>query len=138
MISKMEETDTYQRYHTSVSEIFLDNDGIMHVVFSKGIELTLPDMEEAYAVFGQLGFGKGKKKSLQLLSGGPFYISKPARDYAGSNGTDYFIAAAMVTDSVFTRFVINLFNSIVKHNVPFKLFSNEEDAISWLKTFKRN
>jgi hypothetical protein len=125
-----------KRYHTSVSEIWLDDEAIMHIVFAKGVTITLPDMEEAYKLFGDLGFGAGKKKSRQLLSGGPFNISKEARDYAGKNATDYFIAAAMVTDSILMRYVINLFNSIQKHDVPFKLFSSEEDAIEWLRTFR--
>jgi hypothetical protein len=124
-----------KRYTTRVSEIWLDDEGIMHVVFPKGITLSLTDMEEAYKIFGDMGFGPGKKKSRQLLSGGPFAISKEAREYAGKSGTDFFIAAAMVTGSPFMRFVINLFNAIQRHNVPFKLFATEEEAVIWLRTF---
>jgi hypothetical protein len=109
----------------------------MHVVFSKNATLTLQEMEEAYQIFRDLGFGPGKKKSRQLLSGGPIIISKEARNYAGKNGTDFFTAAAMVTDSVFMRYMINLFNAIQKHNVPFKLFATEQEAISWLRTFSK-
>jgi hypothetical protein len=130
-----EQTENSKHFHTSVSEIWLDEDRIMHVKFAKGVELSLADMEEAYALFEELGFGPGKKKSRQLLCGGPFSISKPARDYAGKSGTDFFIAAAMVTTSVLTRFVINTFNSLQKHDVPFKVFAEEEEAIAWLKTF---
>jgi hypothetical protein len=126
-----------KHFFTSVSEIWIDTDEIMHVKFSKGVELTLADMEEAYKLFDALGFGPGKGKSRQLLCGGPFGISKPARDYAGKNGTEFFIAAAMVTNSALMRFVVNLFNSLQKHNVPFKLFANENDAITWLKTFPK-
>src|ERR1043165_7234644 len=111
-------------YHTSVSEIWMDEEGIMHVVFSKGITLQLSDMEEGYKIFRHLGIGPGQKKGRQLLSGGPFTISKEARDFAGGNAKDYCIAAAMVTDSAFMRFVINLFNSIQKHDVPFRLFAS--------------
>jgi hypothetical protein len=124
------------KYHkTRVSEIRLDEEGIMRIVFAKNVDIDLKDMEEAYAYFGELGFGPGKKKSRQLLSGGPFNISKEARDYAGRSGTDFFIAAAMVTNSIVTRFVINLFNSIQKHGVPFKVFASEEEALKWLRTF---
>lgn len=129
------ESSENKHFHTSVSEIWLDNENIMRVVFAKGATLKLADMEEAYKVFGDLGFGPGKKKSRQLLSGGPFVISKEARDYAGKSGTQYFTAAAMVTDSVVMRYVINLFNLIQKHNVPFKLFANEEEALRWLRTY---
>jgi len=132
-----EQENKSKHFFTSASEIWVDHEGIMHVKFFKGVELSLSDMEEAYALFGELGFGPGKKKSRQLLSGGPFTISKAARDYAGKSGTDFFYAAAMVTDSVVMRFVINIFNAIQKHNVPFKLFADEETAIEWLRTFPK-
>lgn len=122
-------------YQTSVSEVCIDSEGIMHIVFHENVEITLADMEEAYSLFRKLGIGPGQGKSKQLLSGGPFTLSKEARDFAGKNATEYFIAAAMVTKSVLTRFVINVFNALQKHDVPFKIFSNEEDAVNWLKTF---
>lgn len=124
-----------QRYRTSLSEIWIDEENIMRVEFSKHVTLKLSDMEEAYKIFGDLGFGPGKNKSRQLLSGGPIIISKEARDYAGKNGTDFFIAAAMVTDSIFMRYMINLFNAVQKHDVPFKVFATENQAIVWLRTF---
>jgi len=125
-----------KHFHTRVSEIWIDAEGIMHVIFSKGVELSLEDMEEAYKIFRAMGFGPGKKKSRQLLTGGPFTISRPARNFAGSNGTDYFIAAAMVTNSVLMRLVINIFNTLHKHEVPFRMFESEEEALAWLRTFK--
>ncbi|MGQ0827424.1 MAG: DUF7793 family protein [Bacteroidota bacterium] len=132
-----EQTEPNKHFRTSVSEIWVDQEGIMHVVFSKGVELSLADMEEAYALFKQLGVGPGMKKSRQLLSGGPFTISKQAREYAGKSGAHFFHAAALVSNSVLMKFVINLFNSIQKHNVPFKVFSSEEDALAWLRTFPK-
>jgi hypothetical protein len=131
----MAQGERSKHFFTTVSEIWIDQDGIMHVVFSRGVELSLADMKEAYAVFEALGFGPGKKKSRQLLCGGPFTISKQARDYAGKSGTDFFVAAAMVTSSPLMRFVINIFNSLQKHNVPFKMFAREEDALAWLRKY---
>src|SRR5688572_25490326 len=99
LVSIMDKDGKHKHHRTSASEVWVDEEGIMHVLFDKGIELKLADMEEAYALFRQLGVGPGQKKSRQLLSGGPFTISKEARGYAGKSGTDYFHAAAMVTDS---------------------------------------
>ncbi|MEW6470434.1 MAG: hypothetical protein AB1458_16090 [Bacteroidota bacterium] len=124
-----------QRFHTRVSEIWIGDDGIMRVVFAKNATIDLADMEEAYRIFSDMGFGPGKKKSRQLLSGGPVTLKKEAREYADRTGQDFFVAAALVSDSVLMRFVINLFNTIHRHGVPFRIFSNEANALSWLKTF---
>lgn len=125
-----------QHYHTRVSEIWVDDENIMHVVFAKGVTITLDDMEEAYQIFRDLGVGPGGRKSRQLLSGGHFTLTTEARAFAGKSGQDYFKAAAMVTDSPLMRLVINTFNLLTRHGVPFKLFATEEEALNWLRTFK--
>ncbi len=125
-------------YRTGVSEVWIDNEDIMRVVFDKGGDLNLARMEEAFMLYrNELGVGPGKRKIRQLLSGGPVTVSKEARDLAGRNARDYFIAAAMVTNSRLMRLVVNSFNTIQKPGVPFKLFSTEEEALAWLGTFKR-
>jgi len=129
--------DTSKHYRTEASEIWLDDEGIMHVVFDKGAELTLALMEDAFRIYREeLGLGPGKKKITQVLSGGPVNIKKEARDYAGRMGKDYFVAAAMVTESPLMRLIVNTFNAIQKPGVPFKLFASEEEAIAWLRTIK--
>jgi hypothetical protein len=124
-----------KKHKTKVSEIWIDDEGIMHVEFARGVELSLEDMEEGYAIFRELGVGPGMRKSRQLLSGGPFTISREAREFAGRSGKDYFVAAAMISDSIVMRFVIHIFNTLQKHDVPFRMFSNEEEAVAWLRTF---
>lgn len=124
-----------QHYHTRVSEIWVDDENIMHVVFAKGVTINLQDMEEAYHIFRDLGVGPGARKSRQLLSGGHFTLTKEARAFAGKSGKDYFIAAAMVTDSPLMRLVINTFNLLTRHGVPFKMFATETEALQWLRTF---
>lgn len=125
-----------QHHHTRVSEIWIDAENIMHVVFATGVTINLQDMEEAYKIFRELGLGPGGRKGRQLLSGGHFTLTKEAREYAGKSGKDYFIAAAMVTESTLMRLVINTFNALTRHDVPFKLFAAEEEALVWLRTFK--
>jgi hypothetical protein len=124
-----------KHHHTRVSEIWVDEENIMHVVFGKGVTIDLRDMEEAYAIFRALGVGPGQRKSRQLLSGGHFTLTNEARAFAGKSGQDYFIAAAMVTDSALMRLVINTFNLLTRHGVPFKLFATEEEALAWLRKF---
>lgn len=123
-------------YKTKASEIWIDKEDIMHVVFAKGAELTVDAIEESFALYRELGLGPGGKKIRQLLSGGPVTAGKEARDLTARYGVHYFTAAAMVTNSRLMRLVVNSFNAIQKPGVPFKLFPTEEEALSWLRTVR--
>lgn len=125
-----------KHYHTRISEIWIDDENIMRIVFDKDVTIARKDMADAFDMYqNDMGLGPGKKKIRQMLSGGPFALTKEAREVAGKKGRDYIIAAPMITDSTLTRVVINTFNAVIRHDVPFKLFSTEEEALSWLRTF---
>lgn len=127
----------YKKYNTDACEIWLDENGFVRCDISK--DLDLKDMEEAYAVFYELGLGPGRQKGLQILTGSkPYTLTKAARDYAGKHGRDYFKAAALVTNSFFMKYVLNVFNSLhnKEQDTPFKAFSSVEEAAGWLKKFK--
>ncbi len=62
-------------------------------------------------------------------------FSKEARDFlAGKKAAERVIAAAIVIDSMLTATLANFFLRVSKPEVTTRLFSNEEDAIIWLKT----
>jgi hypothetical protein len=125
-----------KHYHTRISEIWIDDENIMRIVFDKDVNIARKDMADAFDLYhNDMGLGPGKKKIRQMLSGGPFALTKEAREVAEQKGRDFITAAAMVTDSTLTRVVINTFNAVAKHDVPFKLFSTEEEALTWLKKF---
>ena len=67
-------------------------------------------------------------------------IDRDARDYLSSEaGLQGLKAGAIVTDySVFTRHLANFFMriSFSKSKMPAKVFSEEKEAIAWLKQFK--
>ena len=134
----MNEQDTMKKIRTAVSEIWVDSEGILRVDILQGASLTLKDMEEGFEAYAKLGFGQGQKKGLQLLTGARFFtLDKEARDYGGKHGDSFFIAAAVVSDSIAMRFLVNMFNATQKHGVPFKAFSNVEEALEWLRKFKK-
>lgn len=66
-------------------------------------------------------------------------FSKEARDYlAGEKGAERVIAASLVIDSMLTATLANFFLRVNKPMVATKLFTNEEEAIHWLKTLKKS
>lgn len=47
------------------------------------------------------------------------------------------IARAVLTSSVADKLVQHILLALFKPNVPLKFFTNEEDAVKWLLTFKK-
>ncbi len=87
-------------------------------------------------MYTQLGIGT-HNRVLQLIDGssGYFSFSPDAKLYATKVGHDFFIASALVNDSVAIRLAGNLFTAFYKPKVPFKIFNSEEAALKWLQTF---
>ena len=64
-------------------------------------------------------------------------ITKEARDYFASvEGSSFIVASALVLDSVVGKFLGNFFLQINKPKVPLRLFTNEGEALNWLKQYK--
>jgi hypothetical protein len=64
-------------------------------------------------------------------------FSKEARDFlAGKKAAERVIAAAIIMDSMITTALANFFLRVSKPEVTTKLFTDEEDAIKWLKKIK--
>lgn len=61
---------------------------------------------------------------------------KEARDlFATSEGTKYFKALAVLTNSPAGNMMYNFYLLLSKPGIPTKLFFKKEDAITWLKEF---
>lgn len=66
-------------------------------------------------------------------------IDRDARNYLSSaEGTKGIVAGAIITDSAFNKHMANFFMKISfsKALIPGKVFSSEDEAISWLRKFK--
>lgn len=61
---------------------------------------------------------------------------KPARDYLAKEGSQLTKAVALVVNSPAIKVITNFYLLVNKPLVPTKVFINEEEAISYLKTFK--
>jgi hypothetical protein len=65
-------------------------------------------------------------------------ITKEARDYlASDDGSKHIIASALVLDSKVGKLLGNFFLQINKPKVPLRLFTNRNDALEWLNSFKK-
>jgi hypothetical protein len=113
----------------------LDPRGFIHSVILPGAEQTLADAQENVRISIQIGGGKRRPLLVDLRE--IKSQTREARDYYGSeeSGT-CFSAAAVVVGSPVSRLLGNFFLGFNKSaHAPLKLFTSEQEAVEWLKTF---
>ncbi|MES2764029.1 MAG: STAS/SEC14 domain-containing protein [Bacteroidota bacterium] len=120
---------------TKVNDIWIDDEGFLILKPKEGVELDLDEVKACFEAYRTLGIGP-HNKVLELIDARDGSMNSEARTYAAEHGKDYFIAAAIVSDSLAVRLVVNFFNTFYKQIVPFKMFATEESARKWLRTFR--
>lgn len=113
---------------------WLGTDGICYTVVKPNVVVELQDATE-------------NSSSVKEVSGDTIYpllvnlkeiksISKEARDhFSMKNRTPGVNAIAMLVRSPVSRIIGNFFIGINRSVVPTKLFTDESEAVSWLKQF---
>lgn len=123
-----------KKIKTKLNEIWIDDEGFLNLKPMEGAELDLKEVMVCFEVYRELGVGP-HNKVLELIDAKEGSMTTEARAYAASLGGDYFIAAAIISDSLAVRIVVNFFNTLYTNTVPFKMFATEEEARKWLRTF---
>jgi hypothetical protein len=83
-------------------------------------------------------FTKHKPVVVLVYNQGVVRMDKKAREYLSSgDGVKGIIAAAIVVGSPFTSFMANFFVSVNRPIMPVRIFSNAEEALKWLKKYKK-
>ena len=120
---------------TRTLEMFIDVEGILRQRILEGVDMELADVKESHLAATNLAAGKRMLKLVDARV--QFTISKEARVYGANNETpENNIARAVITESLANKIVINFFIKFYKPKSPFKMFSTENDALDWLRTFK--
>jgi hypothetical protein len=126
---------TVGRIRTKMNEIWIDDEGFLVLRPDEGAELDLEEVTSCFEAYKKLGIGP-HNKLLQLINAPDGAMTGEGRTFAAKNGVDYFIASAIISDSLAVRLVVNFFNTFYTQLVPFKMFATEEAARKWLRTFK--
>lgn len=118
---------------TTVANIIIDDYDIVHIVIKEGAHIDTEQVKNIYTVTERM---YGKKPPLVILDGRCNYkLTAAARAYIAEN-TKYRTASALVTNSRTMKNLFNLFIRINKPATPYKLFTDFDEAINWLKSFK--
>lgn len=114
--------------------MYIDEDGILRIKILEGADITLENIKKNFEVYKQL---LGDRKALLMIDSlAKYTFSKEARIYAASNQTGLNrVAVAHVIGSFANRWLISIYIRFNKPVVPTKMFSSEEKAINWLKSF---
>ncbi len=121
---------------TKSSVVHIDEEGILRIRINDGYNVTLKDAVELFELYRKLGCDKNKK--LQLMEGERFFsFDQEAQKYAAQHGGTYFIASALVNNSLAIRMLFNFFHRFFTSSVPFKMFPSEKEALAWLRSFKK-
>ena len=126
---------TINKTKTRYNEIWIDEEGFLILKPLPETEMDLDELKACFKAYDELGIGP-HNKVLELIDARDFSITPEARAYAATMGPDYFIAAAIISDSLAVRLVMNFFNAFYKPTVPLKMFATEKAARKWLRTFK--
>ena len=111
-----------------------DSSGIVKCCIHDDSFLELDDAKENLSVIKKFGNGKPIPVLVDIREskGG----SKESRAYFASEEAGKIQSAcALLVSSPLSRLIGNFFIGLNKTKFPTKLFSNEEEAITWLKTF---
>jgi hypothetical protein len=116
-------------YHT-----WMGADNIARTKVKPYAEVTLAEAKENSMAVNALS--RGEKFPLLIDSRNIRSISKEARDFFSMNNRDScIIAFAIIIDSPLSKIIGNFFMGLNKPRVPARLFTDESEAIKWLKTF---
>jgi len=112
----------------------LGEDGILRVGARPGSEETLADAVENLRAASALA--QGRKRPFLVEVETLRSVDREARAYyASRENTKHVSAAAVLVKSPLLRTISNFFLALNKPAFPMRLFTSEDEALAWLKSF---
>ena len=119
---------------TQTTKIWVGHDGITRNEIVLGSEITLA--EAKLAIQSIIKITKGEKKPVLVDTRQIKSMTHKSRQYlAGQETADALRAVALLINSPISKIIGNFFVNFSKPLVPTKLFTDENEALAWLKGF---
>ncbi len=121
---------------TRTAKISLEKEGYLKIQMLPDIILDAEDALDNMLVIKNLSAGK---KMLKLIDArGKWSMTPEARKVSKKNfAAETTIARAYIIDSFLTKLTLNFLMSFSDKKVPEEFFNHEEEAITWLLSFKK-
>lgn len=107
------------------------HEGIVFGRYPKDLYINLDIAKQLVAE--RLILQNGKSYPAVIHLNGMRMASKEARAYMAKEGVTGITMGAFVVGSSIERVILNFFLTLEKPPVPAKAFTNEEDAVKWIK-----
>lgn len=119
----------------TLGNINLDDNGIVWMKVNKDTEFDVEQLDELYNLWESITKGVKRPFIIDLRSS---FATIPV-EFLQQMSTDarsgkWRKAEAILIDSLSLRIMAKFYNKLVS-NIPNKVFTNEEEAIEWLKQF---
>ena len=118
---------------TEFTKLWLREDGILQTACEENTKMTLD--EATNLTQAHIEITNGTPTLLLCDITDVVDMPKSCRDYfAGKAHCDTFTACALITNSIISKVIGNFFLGLNKPLKPTKLFSSENEALSWLNS----
>ena len=119
---------------TKVAKIWMGEDNIIRIFYFQNVDITLQDAKEILEISMKLN--RGKQYPMLIDARQVKSISPKARKYnSGQEASTVYTVAAVLIGSPVSRMIANFVLKFNKPLMPTKLFTDENQAIVWLKGF---
>lgn len=105
------------------------DDGILRIKINEGAHMSLAQAKLQLETIRRLC---GDKKVPILVDARANYTTTREAHEFSAQQEGIRIATAVISSNQFTKMSLNFYLSIFKPTTPYKLFTNEEDAMVWL------
>jgi hypothetical protein len=124
------------RFITRTAEISLEAEGYLKIRMLPGVVVDTEDALDNLLVIKNLSAGK---KMMKLVDArGNWSMTGEARKVSSKNfAAETTLARAYIVDSFLTKVMFNFLRSLAEKKVPEEFFNHEEEAITWLLTYKK-
>ncbi|HEY0733876.1 MAG TPA: hypothetical protein VGD69_03140 [Herpetosiphonaceae bacterium] len=124
-----------QTKQTRISTVTLREDGIIRVTIAAGAEESLEDAQATMRAAGELAQGRRYPILVDIR-----HMQAQDRDarqvYGSPEAAEIGTAAALLVESRISKLIANFFMAIVKNRITTKVFTDEAEAVEWLKGFR--
>jgi hypothetical protein len=119
---------------TRTCDIFLDDEGILHVRLFKAVEIDEEDAIDNFLVVKHLTQGKAVLKLVDARE--RFVLTEKVMVIVRQeNNAEKHIAKAILVQSFMEKQLLQFFTGLTQSPFPVKIFTSEEKALAWLRTF---